>query len=60
MDVLVRVLFISEKLSWTLEKAKSRQQKNNEQHSKGRLHNDDHRAARTPHSTLYSSQESAA
>ena len=32
MDVLVRILFISEKVPWTLEKSKSRQQKNNEQH----------------------------
>ena len=35
MDVFVRVLFISKKIPWPLEKAKSRQQKNNEHHKQG-------------------------
>ena len=42
------------KMSWPLEKEKSRQHKNNEQHKQGAQD----RAAGTPHSTFYSSQES--
>ena len=46
------------KISWPLEKAKSRHQKNNERHNKRGAQRPAQSGAYTPHSTFYRSQES--
>ena len=56
MNVLVRVLFISQKNIVAVGKRRSHDDKRT-MNNTIRVHNDQHRGACTPHSTLYSCQE---
>ena len=55
-DARTRFVYYFSNKSWPLEKAKSRQQTNNDQHKQGAQRQ--HREGCTQHSTLYSCQES--